>query len=179
MSEEFTNKKQLVEVKTTLEAPWYTYQKRIKALFDGDPDIVISDVDTESSDDGRYYVHITVSNHKKYNALFNLLPEVVNFGNVRLFFMLYDRENDMSSRAIEEVKDLFEGNPHINDLIEAEDATGTKHLFVQFKPEIMQFYTDNTQSYNGVTSCLAEDIAKDCLEGACAGIHFCTALVEK
>lgn len=179
MSEEFTNKKQLVEVKTTLEAPWYTYQKRIKALFDGDPDIVISDVDTESSDDGRYYVHITVSNHKKYNALFNLLPEVVNFGNVRLFLILYDKENSMSNRTIDEVMDLFSDNPHVNQLIETEDATGARHLFVQFKPEVLQFYDDNTQSYDSVTSCLAEDIATECLEGTCAGIHFCTAPVEK
>lgn len=178
MSEEFTNKTQFGKVKANLEAPWYTYQKRLKALFDGDPDIVISDVD-KSSEDGRYYVHITVSNHKKYNALVNLLPEVVNFGNVQLFLMLYDRENEMSSRTIEEVKNLFEGNPHINDMIEGEDATGTKHLYVLFKPEVLQFYTDNMQSYNGVTSCLAEDIATDCLEGTCAGIHFCTAPVEK
>ena len=178
MSEEFTNKTQFGKVKVTLEAPWYTYQKRLKALFDGDPDIVISDVD-KSSEDGRYYVHITVSNHKKYKALFSLLPEAVNFGNVRLFLILYDKEYNMSNRAIDEVLDLFSDNPHINQLIEIEDAAGARHLFVQFKPEVLQFYDDNTQSYDSVTSCLAEDIATDCLEGACAGIHFCTAPVDK
>ena len=30
--------------KFTLEAPWNTYQKKVKALFDPDPDIIVGDV---------------------------------------------------------------------------------------------------------------------------------------
>ena len=167
------------EVKPNLEAPWYTYQKKLKALFEGDQDIAIGDIETQSAGGGMYHLPIEIKKHKKYAALSSLLPEVVDFGNVKLVITLYDEENNMSTRALDLVKDLFDGNPHVNQLIETEDVTGATHLYVQFKPEVLQFWADNMQSYNGLVSCIAEDVAEQCLEGIGAGIHFCTAPVEK
>ena len=71
-------------VKLRLEAPWNTYQKKVKALFERDPDITVGGI-CESEDDRTNYVFgIEVRDHDKFLALDRVLPKTRTFGNVTL-----------------------------------------------------------------------------------------------
>ena len=56
-----------------------------------------------------------------------------------------------------------------------EDFTGTRHGFVRFRPEVVQFFHDDISDYNGNWSGLAQDIAGEIFDQELLGIHFCTA----
>ena len=47
-----------------LEAPWYTYQKKVKALFEQDPDIIVGNVNELTDGKTNYAFDIEVRNHE-------------------------------------------------------------------------------------------------------------------
>ena len=114
-----------------LEAPWYTYQKKVKALFEQDPDIIVGDVIELTDGKTNYAFDIEVRNHEKFVALDRVMPEVVEFGNVTLGITLYDEENSVSTEdGIEIFTTIFKGNPLVEDIKDVVDFTGTRHGFV-------------------------------------------------
>ena len=163
-------------VKLRLEAPWNTYQKKVKALFERDPDITVGEVcETE---DGRtdYVFDIEVRDHDKFLALDRLLPKERKFGNVTLGIILYDEENrDVADESISLYETIFKGNPILKDIKDVVDQTGTRHGFVRFQPEVIQFFDDDISDFNGNWSGLAQDIAREVFSEGYRGIHFCTA----
>ena len=52
-----------------LEAPWYTYQKKVKALFERDPEIKVRDIVLPEDGRADYLFDIEVCNHEKFLAL--------------------------------------------------------------------------------------------------------------
>lgn len=161
-----------------IEAPWYTFQKKVKALFERDPDIIVGDI--VDADEGKvnYSFDIEVRNHEKFLALDRVLPKVRTFGNITLGIVLYDEENTaVESNRVALYRTLFDGNPIVKDIKEVSDFTGTQHGFVRFKPEVIQFFNDDTSDYSGNWSGLAQDIAREVFDSEIAGIHFCTAAV--
>ena len=163
-----------------IEAPWYEFNKKVKALFDRDPDITVGDL--VEADDGRtnYVFDIEVRNHKKFIALDRALPKTKTFGNITVGIIVYDEENlSAFEDAVETYKTIFEGNPIVKDIKDVTDFAGTRHGFVRFKPEVIQFFHDDISDYDGRWSGLAQDIAKEVFEGEYRGIHFCTAGVDE
>ena len=157
----------------SISSPWYTFQKKVKALFAGDMDYSIGDV-RECEDFGaNYEFDIEVRNHEKFVALDRVFPKVKAFGNVRLRINLYDEENGGEGR-LDLLRVIFDGNPAVEEIVEARDAADTLHGYVMFKPEVVQFFNDDLSDYNGNWSGLAQDIAKEVFNDM-AGIHFCTA----
>ena len=67
----------------------------------------------------------------------------------------------------------------MKDVRLAGDRTGTKHGFVRFQPEVIQFFDDDIYDYNGNWSGLAQDIAREVFCDEVRGIHFCTAAVDE
>ena len=163
-------------LKFTLEAPWYTFRKKVNALFEQDPDITVGEI--IESEDGKvdFLFDIEVRNHEKFLALDRVFPKVKTFGNVTLGIVLYDEENaNGADDRVELYRTIFDGNPIVKDVREAMDHTGTRHGFVRFQPEVVQFFDDDISDFNGNWSGLAQDIAREVFEDEMAGIHFCTA----
>lgn len=163
-------------MKTKIEAPWYTYQKKMAALFDGDSDIDIGEVMEDESGEANYVISIVVSDHEKYLALERILPYNVEFGNVTLRNIIYDAENiENGSYEADLYKKLFNHNLHVQEFKTVVDPMGTEHTYLLFKPEVIQFFNDDISDYNGKWSGLCQDIAREIFDGNTYGINFCTA----
>lgn len=159
-------------LKLALEAPWETFVKKVKALFEGDPDITVHDVYEDDQTD--YAFDITVRRHDKFMALDRLLPSIKTFGGVTLGIVLYDEENgEVDVAGL--FKTLFEGNPNVDSIKSRTDPAGVDWDYVLFKPEVVQFYDDDLNDYNGNWNGLAEDIAREVFEENSRGVNFCTA----
>ena len=166
--------------KTTIEAPWYAYQKKLKALFDRDPDIRVGDVYETDGSATDYAFDIEVRNHEKYIALDRVLPKTKQYGLVTVGIVLYDEANtNGTDTALELYETIFKGNPIVKDIKDVTDFTGTRHGFVRFVPEVIQFFHDDISDYDGRWSGLAQDIAREVFEDETRGIHFCTAGVDE
>ena len=160
----------------TIEAPWYTFQKKVKALFEQDPDIKVGEVTEQEDGRSDYAFCIEVRDHEKFLALDRLLPKIREFGNITLGIMVFDEEK--ANTEIDRValyRTLFDGNPIVKSIMNVSDLTGTRHGFIRFKPEVIQFQDDNIDDYSGNWSGLAQDIAKEVFDHEMFGIHFCTA----
>lgn len=158
-----------------IEAPWETYNKKIKALFEKDPDITVGDI-YDGDGDTTYAFDIEVNNHEKYVALDRLISGVKEFGNVTVGITLYDEENEVSD-ILDLYKTLFKGNPIVKEIQTATDPTGTEWDYVLFVPEVVQFPDDDLTDYNGNWNGLAEDIAREFFVDR--GVNFCTAQKEQ
>lgn len=165
--------------KLIIEAPWYTYQKKLCALFERDFSIIVGQVYEVNDGCVDYGIDVEVRDHEKFVALDRILPKTKTFGNVVLGINLFDEENTCDADiGIELFKTIFKDNGIVKDIKAVEDFTGTRHGFVRFKPEVIQFFHDDISDYNGNWSGLAQDIAKEVFEDA-KGIHFCTASVKE
>ena len=163
-----------------LEAPWYTYQKKVKALFERDPEIKVRDIVLPEDGRADYLFDIEVRNHEKFLALDRVFPKCVQFGNVTLAINLYDEENSAGADDVLALYEtIFKGNPIVKDVRMVVDQTGTKHGFVRFQPEVIQFFDDDLYDYEGNWSGLAQDIAREVFVDETRGIHFCTATVKE
>jgi len=165
--------------KLRLEAPWYTYQKKVKALFERDPAISVGEIVEPEDGSADYLFDIEVRDHEKFLALDRVFPKCVQFGNVTLAINLYDEENENGTADVVALYEtIFKGNPIVKDVRLAQDHTGTQHGFVRFQPEVIQF-DDDLYDYNGNWSGLAQDIAREVFRDETRGIHFCTAPVDE
>lgn len=161
-----------------LEAPWYSFQKKVKALFGQDPDIIVGELEEMTGGDAQYGFSIEIRNHEKFLAFDSVFPKVKTFGNVAVCITLYDEENGVKQdNAVETYRTIFDGNPLVKDVRDAVDFTGTRHGFVRFQPQVIQFFADNTADFDGNWSGLAQDIAREIFADEFRGIHFCTAAV--
>ena len=161
-----------MEVK--LSAPWETYTRKLRALFSTDDEIEVLDVDSD------YRLVIIAKNHRKFDALCQLLPPTKTFGNVTISICIEDQDENENANYSQLIEDLFKDNTHFKEVKKVIDATGTEHDFVMFYPEVLQFFNDNMFDYNGFWSGLAQDIARDVFdEAASNGVHFCTADVRE
>lgn len=157
-----------------LSPPWVTYWKKLEALFNADPDIEVGQLyDAED----RKEIWIYVSDEKKYRALVNLLPTYPDFGNVKLKNVIKFKGGPEQD-TFQDLKDLFADNKNVQELKEAVDFAGTPHLFINFKPEVIQFRNDDTSDYYGLYTGLAEDIAREIFDMPYNGAHFSTAPAE-
>lgn len=166
-------------VKLRLEAPWYTFQKKMKALFALDPKIEVGDIYQPDNGEADYAFDIEVKDHEKFIALDRALPSVKVYGNVTLRINLFDEENSLKDPAIDLYKTIFDGNPIVKNIKELVDLAGVSHSYVRFKPEVIQFFDDDLTDYNGNWSGLAQDIAKEVFENASWQINFCTADIHE
>ena len=166
--------------KLTISAPWYEFQKKVKALFERDPQIIVGDIYEPEGREVDYAFDIEVLNHEKFIALDRVIPGIKEFGNVTLGIVLYDEENINAVNAgVDLYKTIFSGNPIVKDVRDAVDHTGTHHGFVRFVPEVIQFFNDDISDFNGNWSGLAQDIAREVFTNDSSGIHFCTAGVNE
>lgn len=154
--------------------PWSIYIKKIEALFDGDPQIACN-VDYSGEEP---FIILSCNNGDKVAALQRILPDEIEFGNVKLKVGV---DGIPSNRAFKTKKELFEvafdKNPAFAYAVSpAEDgASWFDMVYVVFKNYVVQFFADNLNDCHGVISCLYQDLAEEILTGEGAqGVYFNT-----
>ena len=164
----------MINKNSGIQAPWYTLLGYIKAMFGGDPEIVIDETYAKG-DDGIYYLTIDVRNWEKFKAIKDTMIQNFNFGNITVKIDLQCSVNTSESEScIEKLKKVFEGNHIVKRIVEVEDVAKVKHGYVIFQPEVIQFYNDDLTDYMGNFNGLAENIART-LFNVDYLTNFCTA----
>ena len=157
-------------------APWYEYQKQIKALLERDSQITVGEVYEPEGHEVDFAFDIQVRNHEKFTALDDLLPATKEYGNVTLGIEIFDEENTSATDDLATIyKTLFRDNPIVQDIVVVPGHFGAPQVYILFKPEVIQYYRDDMTDYNGLFSGLAQDIAREVLEDKTGNVHFCTA----
>lgn len=153
-----------------LSAPWITYYEKLYLLFKKDPEVSVA---FKQNGDGDKKIEIYVSNNRKAEAISKILPCYVSFGNVIVPIIVLP-SNDENEDWIYNFMDAFDGNEIIDDVVQ--DAGLTRDMnYIVFRKEVAQYYNDNIQSVDGLSSTLYEDIAREIFKDAPAGTFFCTS----
>ena len=148
-----------------LAAPWTTYYREIKALFEKDPEVQVLFVEGAKPE-----VKIYVDNTAKADAMLKMLPEKKVFGNISIDITVIP--GNQGSNPSSPVEDLFSGNDAVAS-IQKVRILGGFMTFVLFKKEVVQFFNDDISDIHGLCSTLYENIAQDVLVNV-EGIFFCT-----
>lgn len=162
------------EMRLKISPPWVTFINQVIALFDGDPQIACN-VDYRSDCPS---IALACNNGDKVNALLQILPSFVRFGNIDLDIII---DGIPSNRVFTNKKELFEAafskNPAFAYAVSPVDegATWFDMVYVVFKNCVVQFFNDNLNDCHGIVSTLYEDIARDVLTGeGVRGVYFNT-----
>lgn len=162
-----------------LTPPWYTFGKMVKALFEGDDEIDVMDVEeTEEGEDEDYVLTICVMNHDKAVALDRAMPDTKEYGNVILRIDVIDGTNTDTNQDLEIFKTIFAGNPIVRDFKTRTDSAGGEWSYCRFEPEVIQFWNDDLSDYSGNWSGLAHDIADEIFKDKFA-VGFCIAALNE
>ena len=145
-----------------MQAPWVVYAKKVKALFEYDSDVIVSEP-IELADEGAYNLEVRVSGDDKAESIAKVLPEDVEFGNIALHIMVIP-DNDGKLTMLDHIRRAFAGNPALVDVVEVAVVPGGPSMaFALFAPEVVQIECDNAASPYGLVTTTYEDVARDVL----------------
>ena len=162
------------DVRLKILPPWSIVIKKIEALFDGDP-LIACNVDYTGSAPS---IVLACNNGDKVAALQQILPDEIEFGNIKLKVAV---DGTPSNRAFTSKVELFDtafkGNPaYAYSVCPAEEGyqwIGT--TYVVFNNCVVQFAADNLNDCHGIISTLYQNIAEELLTGsATAGVFYNT-----
>ena len=158
-----------------LSSPWWEYYHKLLALFEQDPEIHME------YDDLKKGIVMRVDNWKKADAIRELLPSEVFFGNVKVKISVITSNYDCIPNRAKLFETAFDGNPIFDQVITIDGSVpitgGT--AYVMFKKKVAQFFNDNLADPRGNSSYLCADIAEDVfghVEGE--ALHFSTSTEE-
>lgn len=151
------------QAKFQLTQPWYGYQRKLRALFEQDPKVNVSDI--AQTGEGSYAIEIQVDDGGKAAALEKLLDPSIDFGGVVVNTIIQGCDDclvasDMDDAALMET--AFAGNP-LFVKVEAGEQYPVGATYCVFAPVILQFWSDNLNDYQGKISILPADLAQDVL----------------
>lgn len=151
-----------------ISAPWFTYYRKLNALFGKDPD-----VERIVFDEDDMVIRIFVVGQDKADAISKILPESVSFGNVTVNITVIPANK--AGTKFNTLCTAFKGNPAFSFGIEIPmEVTQSNPLsYFAFSHEVVQFFNDNLHDPNGNVTTLYEDIAREVI-GESDGICFCT-----
>ena len=150
-----------------LSSPWVIYYREIEALFGQDPEIKIE------FDNDTVELKLFIDNNEKVEALEQLLPNTVAFGNVELKIYIIPA-NVKTARDYKALYTAaFRGNPAFKKCVNGGNPITSSSVYVVFKKEVVQFFDDDLTDINGNRSTLYQDIAKEIFREE-AGVNFCT-----
>ena len=146
-----------------LGAPWMIYWRKLYVLFEHDDEIDIGEINNSDLTNDGYCFDIKVYNHKKFEALQQLLPDRLVFGNFELSIYISEIQNDEEEETDYNklFTDLFDGNDIFDEFLTVIDHVGSRHDFAVFKPQALQFYSDDISDPYGNKTMLAQDVARD------------------
>lgn len=150
----------------SVSSPWITYWQEIKALFGEDPDIKLD------YDELKNIITMRVTNQDKADALTELLPAEVKFGNVVLQTVIIPANTGKPNKA-ELIERALRGNPNFSQIIHIADAYTNPFHYVMFAGKVAQYWGDNLGDPHGNVSTLYQELAKK-IFGEGEGIFYCT-----
>ena len=149
--------------------PWVVFYRKIDALFGQDPDIdIFWNADAK-------VLRLIVDDGDKAEALVKLLPMEKDFGGQKLVIEVIPANTALSSRA-SLFRDAFRGNPVFSRVETVQGVYANTLDYVEFRPEIVQYWSDNMGDLNGITTTLYEDIARDVFD--VPGCFYNTELIN-
>ena len=141
---------ELTEEKIGISSPWVEYYRKVDALFGMDDEVAIEYDEDENS------IKMLVGNPTKAEAIDKIMPDEVEFGNVKLTVEVIPANDDVTVEQL--FRTAFEGNPAFAGTVVNEKMGNTYALF---EADVAQFFNDNFASPYGVTTMSYEDIARD------------------
>lgn len=156
----------------TLSSPWVIYYRKIRALFLEDPDIDISFIDDSDEPE----VILRIETLDKADAISRLLPEEMKFGNVTLKITIIP-PNPSTMEKKDLVKMAFRDNPAYAEMRTIVMPDGSEDYYALFIKEVVQYPSDSTSDFNGLTSTLYQNLAKELL-GEEVNLHYCTCRIN-
>ena len=136
-------------------SPWWIYYRQMKALFSEDSEIeVVFDPD-------RRNINIFVDNPDKAEALKSFIPSMVTLAGVKFFNNIIPSDKAVTPVEGSVAERAFAGNEAVVDiyLFESEFMTNSM-TFITFKNVVVQYYSDNAGSLDGITSDIYENLAR-------------------
>lgn len=154
--------------KLKMLSPWMVFYREIDAIFKYDAEVqVVYDEDEQ-------VIKLFVDNSSKADALAQILPAEKEFGNVTVQIAVVPSNSLLKTSTENLMNRAFVGNGAVRGVISTKDIPGFPSItYVIFKKKVVQYFTDNLGDYNGITSTLYQDIAKDVFVNT-AGVYFCT-----
>jgi len=144
--------------KVKLSPPWIIYYQKLTAFFKRDKEIHVL------YDEEENHIKLYVNNDIKAKALETLLKTEVQFGNVTLTIEII-RPNTRSVSSTADIKNniinAFDRNDAFDFMAVAEGIFTNPLIYVVFKPEVVQYWTDDLGDYNGLRTTLFQEIAKE------------------
>lgn len=154
----------------------YQFRNKLNAMFGDDPDFTILEVNEplpdgyiEHYEDGKT-LNVMSSNMVKLTLLRDYLGDVFEDGEILHIDYYYARS--MTGLSFVNIMDrpapnarldiamLLEGNPHFSKFYSGMSEMGPWYC-VAFKPELIQYFTEDAVSLHGRRSCAMEDIARE------------------
>jgi hypothetical protein len=157
------------EKKVNLSAPWIGYARQVNALFGKDPEIKVE------YDENAIELKLFVESGEKAEALTELLPSEVKFGNVALKVSIIPADGT-KDKNFDLICKAFKGNPAVSFTYSCNpgDMSANSYNFVVFKNETVQYWNDNLGDVHGNVTTVYENIARDVIEKE--GVLYCTDL---
>ena len=149
-----------------LSSPWQIFYSKVVKMFGKDPDIMIE----KNYGNEKYQIKLYISKPEKADALQKILPSKKTYGNIDIYLTVVPPNEEYNRSDLFET--AFEGNP-VFSRVENKGEFLFQNSYVIFKPEIVQFYADNTADIEGRISTLYHDIAYDIFDENMSGVSFC------
>ncbi len=163
--------------KIGLSSPWVLYYHEIEAFFKEDPEVTVV------FDEGKYELKLYVDSQTKVEALGQMLPTEKKFGNVTLKVFIIPSNNikfknfKLSLKStLDLVRNAFENNNAVKEIVEI-TIYENPIIYVIFKPEVIQYFTDSLDDAHGLRSTLMQDMAEEIFEWI-DGVYYCTDKVN-
>ncbi len=155
-----------------LQPPWYTYHKKVQALFKNDEKVNVREL--ADLGDGNYSFMILVSDKAKAEAIKAIVNDKVEMGNITVTVTILgpdkDGINDVAA-DISAYETAFSGNSIFSNVASI-TVGGAAFDYCIFSCDIVQFWNDDMSDYYGNYNGLAEDIAREVLKET--EVLFCT-----
>ena len=155
-----------MDFELNLSSPWVLYYHELEAFFKKDPHVSVV-YDAEKN-----VVKLFVYGDDKAEAIMQLLPSEMQFGNVTLKIEVIPA-NYLGASKLELFRKALEGNEAVSYMKTVDGLYNNKLNFIVFANEVVQYFTDDLGDINHVRSTLYQDIAKE-LFGEHEGIFYCT-----
>lgn len=151
--------------KLALSAPWNTLYRKIKCMFDKDPDVEILYDEEEAT------INVFVADKVKAAAIEKLLPALVSFGNISVNIKIVPGANP-GTPGPSTFDEAFTGNGAFC-YVKTIERFGAPISYIVLSNEVVQFFNDDIGDLYGLCSTLYEDIARD-IFNAFNGVFYCT-----
>ena len=148
-----------------LSPPWYTYANMLKAVFEKDELVEVSDLEKNEDENGEYTITLTCKTERKCEALKKVLKTSVNFGKVTVVVNLTVEDDAVISEKAQIFDDAFTGNPLYHGVVAVKTPWGVDDNYAVFDKGVIQFYNDDLSDlYNNYTAVVA-DVVKEITKG--------------